>query len=165
MILLGIDPGSAITGFGIIRQTGSKLELIDFGTIRTNKNDTLALKLKTIYDGVVEIIEKNKPDQMAIENVFYSENIRTALVIGHARGVAMLAAINRQIPVAEYSPREIKQSVVGNGAAAKEQVSYMVKKILNLKGTPQPVDASDALGIAICHYNRLTSINKLVVKK
>lgn len=165
MILLGIDPGSAVTGFGIIRQTGSKLELIDFGTIRTNKNDTLALKLKTIYDGVVEIIEKSKPDQMAIENVFYSENIRTALVIGHARGVAMLAAINRQIPVAEYSPREIKQSVVGNGAAAKEQVGYMVKKILNLKGTPQPADASDALGIAICHYNRLTSIDKLVVKK
>lgn len=165
MILLGIDPGSAVTGFGIIRQTGSKLELIDFGIIRTKKNDTLAQKLKTIYDGVVEIIEKSKPDQMAIENVFYSENIRTALVIGHARGVAMLAAINRQIPVAEYSPREIKQSVVGNGAAAKEQVSYMVKKILNLKGTPQPADASDALGIAICHYNRLTSIDKLVVKK
>ena len=163
MIILGIDPGSAVTGFGIINVSGNKLNLVDFGAIKTSQKDALPLKLKTIYDGVCEIIDEYKPDQAAIESIFYSENVNTALVIGHARGVAILAAINKQIPVSEYSPREVKQSVVGNGAAAKEQVGYMVKKILNLKGTPQPADASDALGIAICHFNRQQT-NKRVYK-
>lgn len=154
MIILGIDPGTAVTGFGVIEVISNKLKLVDFGIIKTDRKHKLPIKLKTIYDGISEIIATHKPDYMAIEDVFYSENVKTALVIGHARGVSILAAINREIPVGEYSPREVKQSVVGNGAAAKEQVAYMVKKILNLDGTPKPLDASDALGIAICHYNR-----------
>jgi crossover junction endodeoxyribonuclease RuvC len=165
MIILGIDPGSAVTGFGIIETNANKLRMLDFGVIRTNRNHTLPSKLKTIYDGVAEVIETYKPDQMAVEDIFYSENVKTALVIGHARGVAILAAINRQIPVSEYSPREVKQSVVGNGAADKSQVGYMVKKILSLKGIPKPDDASDALGVAICHFNRTGLEKRLGVKK
>jgi crossover junction endodeoxyribonuclease RuvC len=154
MIILGIDPGSAITGFGLVEVEASRLHALDYGVIRTKAGEALVLRLKTIYDGVCAIIADHRPDAMAIESLFYADNARTALVMGHARGVAMLAAINRQIPVIEYSPREVKQSVVGNGAAAKEQVAYMVQKLLALPGLPKPQDASDALGIAICHYNR-----------
>ena len=165
MIILGIDPGTAVTGFGVIEVISNKLKLVDFGIIKTDRKHKLPIKLKTIYDGISEIIATHKPDYMAIEDVFYSENVKTALVIGHARGVSILAAINKEIPVGEYSPREVKQSVVGNGAAAKEQVAYMVKKILNLDGTPKPLDASDALGIAICHFNRYNRDEKFKVVK
>jgi crossover junction endodeoxyribonuclease RuvC len=161
MIIMGIDPGSKSTGFGLIGVEGNRLQLIDFGAVKTKTTDTLPLRLKTIYDGISSIIIAHNPDFIAIENVFYSDNVKTALVIGHARGVAMLAGMNRQIPVAEYSPREVKQSVVGNGAPAKEQVGFMVKKILGLNGIPRPVDAADALGIAICHFNRTKTEQKL----
>ena len=165
MIIVGIDPGSAVTGFGIIEAESNRLRLLDFGVIRTNRDHSLPGKLKTIYDGVIEVIDNYKPDHMAVEDIFYSENVKTALVIGHARGVAILAAMNRQIPVSEYSPREVKQSVVGNGAADKSQVGYMVKKILGLDGIPKPDDASDALGIAICHFNRAGLEKRLGVNR
>ncbi|QQD24515.1 crossover junction endodeoxyribonuclease RuvC [Venatoribacter cucullus] len=149
MIILGIDPGSRITGFGIIKRNGQKIEYVVSGCIRTGDGE-LPERLKKIFDGVTELIQTYQPDQFAIEQVFMGKNADSALKLGQARGVAIVAAVNNGLSVAEYAPRSIKQAVVGKGGALKEQVQHMVQYLLQLPGKPQ-ADAADALAIAICH--------------
>ena len=140
-IILGIDPGSRITGYGVIRVVGGKAEYLGSGCIRTS-GDSLAPRLKLIYDGVCEVIRQFSPNQFAIEQVFMARNPDSALKLGQARGAAIVAAVNASLEVAEYSARQVKQAVVGNGHAAKTQVQHMVRRLLALPGEPSP-DAAD----------------------
>jgi len=157
--ILGVDPGSQVTGLGIIEVIDNRdLRLCYHGCIRTDRKATFAHRLKQIYFGLSEIIEQYKPDHVALEDIFYSDNVKTAIVMGHARGVSLLAPINLGITPAEYSPREVKQAVVGRGNASKEQVHYMVKNMLKVKEDISPDDASDALAVALCHYHRMNVI-------
>ncbi|KAE8178787.1 MULTISPECIES: crossover junction endodeoxyribonuclease RuvC [Photobacterium] len=148
-IILGIDPGSRITGYGVIRQVGRKLEYLGSGCIRTSCPD-IPGRLKQIYAGVSEVITQFQPDCFAIEEVFMGKNASSAIKLGQARGCAIVAAVNADLPVSEYAARLIKQAVVGNGGADKVQVQHMVCSVLKLEGKPQ-ADAADALAIAICH--------------
>ncbi|MGR6981020.1 crossover junction endodeoxyribonuclease RuvC [Testudinibacter sp. P27/CKL/0425] len=152
-IILGIDPGSRVTGYGVIRQNGRKLEYLGSGAIRTSVED-LPTRLKRIYAGVSEIITQFQPHMFAIEQVFMAKNPDSALKLGQARGVAIVAAMNQDLPVFEYAARLVKQTVVGSGAADKTQVQHMVTRILNLSAQPQ-ADAADALAIAITHAHSL----------
>lgn len=161
MIILGIDPGLSVTGYGVIRTTGRNPLCLGFGGIYTPGTDTLAKKLEKIFDGICEVILKYVPEECAVENIFYHENVKTAIVMGHARGVVMLAAQKSRMPVFEYSPREVKMSTVGIGSASKQQVSAMVKTILQLSETPKPHDAADALAVALCHHHRM-KMNRLI---
>jgi crossover junction endodeoxyribonuclease RuvC len=147
--ILGIDPGSRITGFGVIRSNGLKHAYVTSGCIRMTSSN-LAQKLQQIYAGIQEVILTFSPDEVAIEEVFMAKNPSSALKLGHARGVAIVAASLNKIAVAEYSTRQIKQTVVGYGAASKVQIQHMVKATLKLSGVPQ-TDAADALAVAICH--------------
>ena len=152
MIVLGIDPGTAVTGYGVVK--GDRVappHLIECGIIRTKARDPLASRLQEIYVGVSELIQRHKPDALSVEDVFYARNVRTTVVLGHARGVILLAAANARIEIAEYPPAEIKKAVVGNGGATKEQVQFMVTRILRLKSPPQPADASDGVAAALAH--------------
>jgi crossover junction endodeoxyribonuclease RuvC len=157
MIILGVDPGTLFNGYGIIESFRGRPKLLHCGVLKIPSSDSLPLRLKMIYDSLVEVLEIYKPDEFAIETAFYSKNVQSTLKLGHARGVSILAAVNRQIPTAEYSPREIKKSVVGTGSASKEQVRYMVCQILKLKTLPKPLDISDAVAVALCHYFKLSS--------
>lgn len=148
-VILGIDPGSRITGYGLIREENSKIHYIDSGCIRTSEGE-LSQRLLQIFDGICQLMDEYSPDEVAIEQVFIHQNPSSALKLGHARGVAMVAAASHRKMVNEYSPREIKQTVVGYGAAQKEQVKHMVVNLLMLNSLPQS-DAADALAIAICH--------------
>jgi len=150
-LILGIDPGSRKTGFGIIDTQGSRVTYVSSGVIRV-PDESLPLRLKLIFDSVTEIIQEYLPDEMAIENVFMAKSAGSALKLGQARGAAIVAAVNQNLPVSEYEAKKIKQSVVGNGAADKIQVQHMVKILLQLPGTPQE-DAADALATALCHAN------------
>ncbi|MGG4607523.1 crossover junction endodeoxyribonuclease RuvC [Providencia sp. Me31A] len=153
-IILGIDPGSRVTGYGVIRQQGRQLLYLGSGCIRTQVDD-LPSRLQRIYAGVSEIITQYQPNVLSIEQVFMAKNADSALKLGQARGVAIVAAANLDIPVFEYAARQVKQTVVGTGAAEKSQVQHMVKSILKLSANPQS-DAADALAIAIthCHFNQ-----------
>jgi crossover junction endodeoxyribonuclease RuvC len=157
MIILGVDPGTIFTGFGIINYDKNSFERIKNGLIKLPPTKTIAQKLELIYDGLDKIIRMYKPDEFAIETAFYGKNVQSAMKIGYARGVSMLAAIHNNVPISEYSPREVKKSIVGSGAASKEQVSYMIKTILNIKTDKMRFDESDALAIAICHSFRMKS--------
>ena len=157
MRVLGLDPGTVVMGFGVIEEA-SETRVIEFGCLKLSSKRAFPERLKQIYDEVSRLVETHKPDVFAIENLFYAKNPKVAIKMGHARGVAIVAAANHQIPAAEYSPREIKLSVTGNGAASKEQVQRMVQHILRLKDTPEPLDASDALAVALCHLHRKNSI-------
>lgn len=148
-IILGIDPGSRITGYGIISETNRQLKYIDSGCIRTAEGE-LSQRLLEIFNGICHLMEKYSPNEVAIEEVFMHENPSSALKLGHARGVAMVACASHRVNVSEYSAREVKLSLVGYGAAQKEQVKHMVVSLLMLNSAPQS-DAADALGIAICH--------------
>ncbi len=160
MIILGVDPGTIHCGYGIIKlQTGKPVERIASGVIQLQKLDNIPDKLAKIYESLTAMIKSHKPDELSIETAFYGKNVQSALKIGLARGAAILAATNNGLQVSEYSPREIKKSVTGNGAAAKEQVLYMVQTILNEKKTKFPADESDALATALCHSFRLNSSN------
>ncbi|MDG2917208.1 crossover junction endodeoxyribonuclease RuvC [Bisgaard Taxon 10/6] len=152
-IILGIDPGSRVTGYGVIRQTGRTLEYLGSGAIRTQVED-LPTRLKRIYAGVTEIITQFQPDMFAIEEVFLAKNPSSALKLGQARGTAIVAAVNRNLPVFEYAARLVKQTVVGIGSADKTQVQDMVTRILKLSDKPQ-ADAADALAIAITHAHTI----------
>lgn len=163
-IILGIDPGSRITGYGIIRADQRALEYLDSGCIRTVPDEELSERLLRIYDGICHLMDQYAPDEVAIEQVFMHQNPNSALKLGHARGVAMVAAASHRVKVSEYSPREIKQSVVGYGAAEKAQVSHMVVSLLALNKAPQ-VDAADALAIAICHSHMRNALTKTLVRK
>ena len=149
-IILGIDPGSRITGYGVIKEYNRKIEYIDSGCIRTISGNELSERLLQIYNGICHLMDQYAPNEVAIEQVFMHQNPNSALKLGHARGVAMVAAASHRIKVSEYSPRAIKQTVVGYGGAEKSQVSHMVVHLLALSSTPQ-ADAADALAIAICH--------------
>ncbi len=155
MIIIGVDPGTIITGFGIIKNNNNQLTRIAAGIIKLPSTKSLPYKLKIIYDELDKLIKKYSPDEFAIETAFYGKNVQSALKIGYARGVSLLAAVNNEVPVSEYSPREIKKSVVGNGSASKEQVSFMIKTILSLKKTDMKTDESDALATALCHAFRM----------
>jgi len=156
-IILGIDPGSRITGFGLISSVGGqKIQYIASGCIRTGKGE-LPERLQTIYEGVTQLIEEYCPQEFAIEQVFMGRNADSALKLGQARGVAILAAQLQSLPVHEYAPRTIKQAVAGTGAADKTQIQYMVQRVLSLPGLPQ-ADAADALAIALCHANTNASL-------
>lgn len=151
-LILGIDPGSRKTGFGIINVIGSKSEYVTSGVIRMKDTDELPQRLKVIFDSLTQIIERYCPQEMAIEQVFMAKNAASALKLGQARGAAIVAATAQNVPVSEYEARKVKQSVVGNGAADKLQVQHMVKTLLQLPGAPQE-DAADALAVALCHAN------------
>lgn len=158
-IILGIDPGSRITGYGVLRQVGTKFEYLGSGCIRV-QGDELAPRLHQIYNGVSEIIRQFQPTLFAIEQVFMAKNPDSALKLGQARGAAIVAATNHDLPVAEYSARQIKQAVVGKGSAEKTQVQHMVTYLLKLAATPQ-ADAADALAVALCHGHTQQSLIKL----
>ena len=153
MRVLGIDPGSVRTGFGVVEEQATGLQALTWGAVHTNARQSLATRLKRIYDGLSEALSTWKPDVVAIEQVFLAENPKTALILGHARGVAILAAANVALPLVEYSALEIKMALVGYGRAAKPQVQHMVQTLLRLHTAPQPFDASDALAAAICHLH------------
>lgn len=154
MIILGIDPGLSTCGYGIIEFSNNFVQCHKFGCIRTQKNHGTSEKLKKIFDDLSEVIQIYKPQLCAIEDIFYHENVNTAIIMGHARGVAMLAARQAEIEIFEYAPREIKMSITGNGAASKQQIQSMVQNLLHLETLPTPYDASDALAVALCHYHR-----------
>ncbi|MCF6147136.1 MAG: crossover junction endodeoxyribonuclease RuvC [Candidatus Kuenenia sp.] len=155
MKILGIDPGTLVVGYGVIEKSGSEVKVIDFGAIKTGKNQNFPERLKTIHTRVTELISIHKPDQMAVEEVFYSKNFKAAIKIGEGRGIIFLCAATSNIPITEYAARVVKKAIVGNGNAHKGQVQEMVKVILGLPEIPQPEDASDALAIAICHSHNL----------
>ncbi len=153
MIVLGIDPGTAVTGYGVVRARGMRTagdaELLECGVIRTKPSEPLAARLADIYEGVRELIDRHRPQAIAVEDVFYARNVRTTVVLGHARGVVLLAAQQANLEIHEYPPAEIKKSVTGRGAATKEQVQFMVTKLLRLKSAPQPADAADGVAAAL----------------
>lgn len=161
MIVLGIDPGTAATGYGVVQgEPFGSLSLVECGVIRTHARDPLPSRLREIYDDVMALIERHRPDAMSIEDVFYARNVRTTVVLGHARGVILLAAQQAEIAIYEYPPAEIKKAVVGSGAATKEQVQFMVMRLLRLKSAPQPSDAADGTAAALAHImgGRLASL-------
>ncbi|MBT8378934.1 MAG: crossover junction endodeoxyribonuclease RuvC [Ignavibacteria bacterium] len=155
MIILGVDPGTTITGYGVIEFGKKNFKRLANGCIQLSSNKLLPEKLEKIYDELVKLIKIYKPDEFAIETAFYGKNVQSAMKIGYARGVSLLAAVHNKIPASEYSPGEIKKAVVGRGSASKEQVGYMVKAILNLKRVKFKSDESDALAIALCHAFRM----------
>jgi crossover junction endodeoxyribonuclease RuvC len=165
-IILGIDPGTAVMGYGLIKEAGSKTELISLGVIKMEQLDDHMLKLQRIFEKTVALIDNYKPDCLAIEAPFYGKNIQVMLKLGRAQGVAMAAALSRNIDVTEYSPRKIKQSITGNGNATKEQVAGMLQRLLNFKETPEFLDATDGLAVAVCHsFQKITTTSGGTAKK
>lgn len=153
VLAMGIDPGTAILGYGLVREENRELSLVEFGAVRTASSLSMPERLCQLYDGLREIIRRQSPDVVVVEELFFSKNARTALAVGQARGAALLAAAKSDIQVREYTPLQVKQAVVGYGRATKEQVQEMVKVLLGLSAVPQPDDAADALAIAICHLH------------
>jgi crossover junction endodeoxyribonuclease RuvC len=162
MIILGIDPGTAITGYGVISHEGNHLKRVAFGTIRTASDLPMASRLRQIYHELQQVIHQYRPEAVAVEELFFNKNVRTALVVGQARGVILLAAATAGLEIAEYTPLQVKLAVAGYGRAEKMQIQEMVRMLLCLSEIPKPDDAADALAIAICHahsrkLNRLTN--------
>ena len=151
MKILGIDPGLIQTGFGIISVRDDQSILVDYGIIKPSSKDNLAKRLLAIFNDVCTIISDFNPQVFAIEDIFYGKNVKSAMRLGQARGASIVAAATKQIPIYEYSARKVKQSLTGNGNAHKNQVQFMVKAKLNMNHSPEPMDASDALAVAICH--------------
>ncbi|HEY2853683.1 MAG TPA: crossover junction endodeoxyribonuclease RuvC [Gemmatimonadaceae bacterium] len=152
MLVLGIDPGTANTGYGIVRSDrAGSFTLVECGVIRTRPRDPLASRLAEIYDGLTQLIARHRPDALSVEDVFYSRNVRTTVVLGHARGVILLAGHQAALAIHEFPPAEIKKAVVGSGAATKEQVQYMLTRLLRLKAVPQPSDAADGVAAALAY--------------
>jgi crossover junction endodeoxyribonuclease RuvC len=151
-IILGIDPGTNIMGYGLLKIQGNKMELLTLGVLQLGKLDSHPLKLKKIFERTLSLIEEYKPDDLAIEAPFFGKNIQSMLKLGRAQGVAMAAGLYRNIPIFEYLPKKIKQSVTGNGNASKEQLSAMLQTLLNFQDLPRFLDATDALGVAVCHH-------------
>ncbi len=150
-VIMGIDPGTSIMGYGVILEKGNKIELITMGIVRMDHLDDHFLKLQRIFEKTIMLLDEYKPDTMALEAPFYGKNIQVMLKLGRAQGIAMAAALSRNIPVNEYAPRKIKQSITGNGNAGKEQVAAMLQRLLNFKETPEFLDATDGLAVAVCH--------------
>lgn len=150
-IILGIDPGTVVLGYGLIREEGNKITLLTMGVVKMGHLDDHALKLQRIFKKTAALIEEYKPDAVALEAPFYGKNIQVMLKLGRAQGVAMAAALHYDIPIFEYAPRKIKQSVTGNGNATKEQVAGMLKTLLKFNESPEFLDATDGLAVAVCH--------------
>jgi crossover junction endodeoxyribonuclease RuvC len=154
-VVLGVDPGTAVTGYGVVARGGDgAVSLLECGVIRTHPRAPLAERLLDIHQGVMEVIARANPTVVSVESAFYAKNVRTSIVLGHARGVILLAAALRGLPLAEYPPAEVKSAVVGAGAATKDQVGYMVQRLLRLKEPPKPHDAADGVAVALCHCFR-----------
>lgn len=151
MRILGIDPGYAILGYGIIDVKGNRFSVVDYGAILTDASMDMPSRLQALYNGLKELIHKYKPDEASIEELFFNNNAKTAILVGEARGVAVLACADGELKIGEYTPLQIKQALVGYGRADKKQVQYMVKTMLNLESVPKPDDTADALAAAICH--------------
>jgi len=151
-VILGIDPGTTIMGFGIIQITGTKMSLLELGVLRLEKLEDHPAKLKEIFESSIRLIEKHKPDELAIEAPFFGKNVQSMLKLGRAQGVAIAAALSRSIPITEYSPKKIKHSFTGNGNASKEQVAAMLQSLLQIKEMPKHLDATDGLAAAVCHF-------------
>ena len=161
MIILGLDPGYAIFGYGIVEMKGNKFTPIDYGVVTTNSNEKMEDRLKHIYDSLTEIIQKYKPDVVSIEELFFNTNNKTVIFVSQARGVGVLACANAGLPINEYTPLQIKMALVGYGRAEKKQVQIMTKTLLGLNEIPKPDDAADALGAAICHGNSSGGQNRI----
>lgn len=155
MRILGIDPGYAILGYGIIDVRGNRFSVVDYGSILTDSSMKMPERLQALYSGLTELIQKYNPDEASIEELFFNNNAKTAILVGEARGVAVLACANGNLPIGEYTPLQIKQALVGYGRADKKQVQYMVKTMLNLESVPKPDDTADALAAAICHAHSM----------
>lgn len=157
-IILGIDPGTAIMGYGIVKETGNRIAMLSMGVVKMEHLSDHLLKLSRIFEKTVSLIEQYHPDCLAIEAPFYGKNIQVMLKLGRAQGIAMAAALSKNIPVFEYSPRKIKQSITGNGNAAKEQVAAMLHTLLKFQETPEFLDATDGLAVAVCHsFQKITA--------
>lgn len=163
-IILGIDPGTNLMGYGVIRAVGNKAEFVQMGVLDIRKVGDTYMKLKAVYDKVIELVETYLPDEFAIESQFFGKNVQSMLKLGRAQGVAIAAALQRDLPIAEYAPLKIKMSITGNGAASKEQVASMLQRQLNIPGEAMEkhLDATDALGVALCHFYQ---INRPVPEK
>ncbi|MGH7482332.1 MAG: crossover junction endodeoxyribonuclease RuvC [Longimicrobiales bacterium] len=156
MKVLGVDPGTAATGYGVVvREGGGAVSLLECGVIRTDAGAGLPARLRDIFEGVCALLDRHRPDVVAVEDVFYGRNVRTTVVLGHARGAILLAASLRDIEVAEYTAPEVKNAVVGRGRAAKGQVQFMVQRLLRLQEPPRPSDAADGVAVALCHCGAL----------
>lgn len=151
MRILGIDPGTAITGFGVIDKNGQKLSLVTAGVVRTPTKQALPERLETIFNELTSLIKECQPEQIAVEQLYFAKNVTTAMSVSHARGVILLAARQAGLPIGEYTPLQVKQAITGYGRAEKAQMQAMVKNILGLQQIPKPDDAADALAVAICH--------------
>jgi len=162
LIILGIDPGYAIIGYGVIDFEKGKFRILDYGSITTKSTMEFSMRLKRIYMGIQELIDKYKPDSVAVEKLFFNKNTKTALKVGHGRGVVLLGGAMNDIDVFEYTPLQVKQAVCGYGRADKNQVQQMVKMLLGLREVPKPDDTADALAVAICHAH---SYNLNIIKE
>ena len=151
-VILGIDPGTNIMGYGLIHVKNKKIELMVMDVLYLKRLDNQCMKMKRIFEKTLSLIEEYLPDSLAIEAPFYGKNVQSMLKLGRAQGIAMAAALYKNIPVFEYSPKKVKQSITGNGNASKEQVAAMLNYLLEVKEPPKYLDATDALGIAVCHY-------------
>jgi crossover junction endodeoxyribonuclease RuvC len=152
VIVLGVDPGAGTTGYGVVaRRSDGAVSLLECGVIRTDTQSPLPARLRVLYDGLGEVLMRHDIAAMAVEGVFYAKNVRTTVILGHARGAVLLAAALRDLPVFEYSPAEIKSAVAGTGRASKEQIQFMVQRLLRLRTPPTPVDAADGVAVALCH--------------
>lgn len=160
MIILGIDPGTAIMGYGLIEKKGNHLRMIEYACWRTPAHTALQDRLLSLYDNMVDLLNIYQPDHIAVEELFFNRNTTTALSVGHARGVVLLAAAQKGIAVHEYTPLQVKQAVVGYGKADKKQVQHMVRALLALQEIPKPDDAADALAVAICHAHSVSMLRK-----
>ena len=161
-IILGIDPGTTVMGFGLIKVKGNKMEFLQFNELQLKKYNDHYLKLKLIFERTIELIENHKPDEIAIEAPFFGKNVQSMLKLGRAQGVAMAAGLSREIPITEYSPKKIKMAITGNGNASKEQVAKMLKSLLNIKELPRNLDSTDGLAAAVCHFYNL---GKVTIRK
>ncbi len=161
MRILGIDPGIALTGFGIVEKEGVKVRAGSYGHISTESGTPVPDRLKILYDDMANIVREYRPDVMAVEELFFNKNAKTAIIAAQARGVIILSAVNNGVEVAEYTPLQVKQAVIGYGRASKQQVQFMVKELLRLREIPKPDDTADALAIAICHANSMDILKNL----
>jgi len=155
MRILGIDPGIAIVGYGVVDKEGNRYKTVAYDAVTTKAHTPLEDRLEKVYNGVCEIIKEYKPDAMSIEELFFNNNAKTALTVGQARGVIILAAVQHHIPVYEYTPLQVKQALTGYGRASKTQIQQMMKSMLGLTEVPKPDDVADALAIAVCHGNSM----------
>lgn len=165
MKVLGVDPGTAATGYGVVARDGGAAVLVECGVVRTTADAPLSERLRQIHEALGHVMDRHEPDVVAVEDIFYGKNVRTTVMLGHTRGVVVLAAALRDLPVVDYSPAEVKNAIVGTGRATKEQVQFMVKQLLRLKTIPAPSDAADGVAVALCHLNtgRLDDLSRRAV--